>query len=351
MIKLIPAELSEEWDTLVKSMPDHDIYYLSVYVRAFQQHGDGHPVLVWWEHYGLKAACVLMIRDIADNTHFNDLEKGRHFDAITPYGYGGFIFSREPNDEETTALSEDFTGILKANNIISVFFRFHPILRNAVFSRNMCEVIDLGKTISLDLKDEETIWSNIISKNRNVIRKAEKSGVEIHHGKGLDLLSKFKDIYDETMRSDNANEYYFFKEDFYKSIDEDLNDNYEVFYATLGEEIISMAIIIFDNAQLHYHLSGSRREYRSYAPSNLLLYRVALWGMEKGYRTFHLGGGVGSGEDQLFKFKAAFNRHSDTQFSIGKMIIDSQRFNELVSLRSSEPSFNKNSNYFPLYRS
>lgn len=351
MIRLIPLEASEEWDRLVKSLPNHDVYYLSGYVRAFQYHGDGRPVLVWWESDGLNAACVLMIRDIADDIHFKQLDKGRFFDAITPYGYGGFIFSREPNVNELLILSDEFTKILKVNNIISVFFRFHPILKNAVFSNTLCDVIDLGKTISLDLKDDETIWSNITSKNRNVIRKAEKLGVEIHHGKGIDLLRIFKEIYDETMRSDNASDYYFFKDDFYKSIAEDLFDNYEIFYATIGEEIISMAIVIFDNTQLHYHLSGSKREYRSYAPSNLLLYRVALWGMEKGYKTFHLGGGVGSGEDPLYKFKAAFNRNSDNQFSIGKLIIDLSKYNEFVSTREADPKFNISSNFFPLYRS
>lgn len=351
MIRLIPIEASEEWDRLVKSLPDHDVYYLSGYVKAFQIHGDGRPVLVWWENDGLNAACVLMIRDIADNIHFKQLDKSRFFDAITPYGYGGFIFSREPNTNELLILSNEFTKILKESNIISVFFRFHPILKNAEYSNILCEVIDLGKTISLDLKDDETIWSNITSKNRNVIRKAEKLGVEIHHGKGIELLRIFKEIYDETMRSDNASDYYFFKDDFYKSIAEYLPENYEVFYATLGDEIISMSIILFENNQIHYHLSGSKREYRSYAPSNLLLYRVALWGHENGYKSFHLGGGVGSGEDPLFKFKAAFNRNSDNQFSIGKLIIDSKQYENLVSLRETDSSFNKTSTFFPLYRS
>lgn len=92
-------------------------------------------------------------------------------------------------------------------------------------------------------------------------------------------------------------------------------------------------------------------EYRNLAPSNLLLYKAALWGSEQGYKTLHLGGGVGSGDDNLYKFKAAFNRNSDYQFSIGKEIFDQEKFDELVALRASQdPAFNKDSKFFPLYR-
>ena len=110
--------------------------------------------------------------------------------------------------------------------------------------------------------------------------------------------------------------------------------------------------MLYGNKQMHYHLSGSRIEYRNLAPSNQLLYQAALWGCEHGFRTFHLGGGVGSDEDNLYKFKAAFNRNSDYQFSIGKEIFDQERYDELVALRAQQdPDFNPESNFFPLYRS
>lgn len=135
-----------------------------------------------------------------------------------------------------------------------------------------------------------------------MIRKAEKNGIEIHHGKGLEFF-----------------------EEFYESIHNDLHDNNEMFWAQIPDEgceggvrIIAMSIMIFANGRLNYHLSGSDIEYRNLAPSNLLLYKAALWGSEQGMKTFHLGGGVGSGEDNLYKFKAAFNKVSDYQFSIGK---------------------------------
>ena len=103
---------------------------------------------------------------------------------------------------------------------------------------------------------------------------------------------------------------------------------------------------------MSYHLSGSDVEYRNLAPSNLLLYKAALWGYEQGFKTFHLGGGIGSGEDNLYKFKAGFNKKSNYQFSIGKQVFNKERYDELVNNRIAENSeFDINSLFFPLYRS
>lgn len=351
MLKIVNFGNKDYWDGIVKSFTNEDVYYLSGYVKAFKIHGDGEPVLLYFESDNNKAICVMMKRDVATDSRFNNhIPENKWFDMITPYGYGGFLFEKAPSFADITKLKEDILHNFIDEGIVSAFFRFHPILGNAHYHEEFSEVIDLGKTIAFDLTSDEIIWQNITSKNRNMIRKAEKSGVEIKHGKGMELLNRFKDIYDETMRHDNAEDYYFFNKEFYESIDKDLKDNYEIFYAEYNEKIIAMSIMIFAGNQMHYHLSGSLYEYRNLAPSNLLLYKAALWGCEKGFKTFHLGGGVGSGEDNLYKFKAAFNRNSDYQFSIGKMIINKSQYNKLVAFRGFSEEEASSISFFPKYR-
>ena len=154
------------------------------------------------------------------------------------------------------------------------------------------------------------------------------------------------------MYKDHADKYYYFEDEFYKSIDKSLVENHEIFYAIYDGKIIAMSIIIFANNKMHYHLSGSITEYRHLAPTNLLLYKAAIWGFENGFKIFHLGGGIGSGEDNLYKFKASFNKNSDTTFSIGKEIYNYDIYNQLVDLRKfSDSEFNLSSTFFPLYRS
>lgn len=347
-MEMIDISYAEKWDSIVKSFTNYDIYYLSGYVKAFQIHGDGVPLLFFYEKNGAKAMCVLMKRDVAnDNLFKGKIEKNRYFDAVTPYGYGGFIFDGKVNISD---LDREFSLLLKDNGINSLFFRFHPVLNNASENENLSNVIPLGNTIAMDLTSPEVIWSNLTSKNRNMIRKADKSGVEIHHSDNPELLISFKEIYDETMREDNAENYYFFNEKFYQSIANDLTGNFEIFYATLDDKIISIAIMIFANGRMHYHLSGSLRKYRSLAPSNLLLYQAALWGCEQGFETFHLGGGVGSEQDPLYKFKAAFNRNSDYSFAIGKRIVNKEDYNYLIKVRHFSDEFVEGIKYFPQYR-
>ena len=350
MIKLYDLSQSEEWDATVRSFAEHDVYYLSGYVKAFHIHGDGDPYLLYYEtedckstEAGLRAIYVYMRRKTA-------LEGV--YDSVTPYGYGGVLFEGDTSQEKLQAFWKEYLAVMEREHIVDNFVRYHPVLRNAVPMKGISNVIDLGKTIAFDLESPEVIWDNIISKNRNMIRKAEKNGIEIRHGKDLGLFEEFRRIYNATMEKDHAEEYYFFGPGFYESIHRDLYDHYEMFYAVLDGQIIAMSIMLFANKQMHYHLSGSLLEFRNLAPSNLLLYKAALWGCEQGYKTFHLGGGVGSGEDNLYKFKAAFNKNSDYQFSIGKQVFDQEKYDELVALRASQDAgFDRESKYFPPYRS
>jgi len=343
MTQIIDIEANRQWDDIVRSFAEHDVYYLSGYVRAFQLHGDGRPTLLYYQADGLRAIYVFMKRETAMDGYY---------DCVTPYGYGGVLFEGNTDEEHLRAFRSDYLQAMNEAHIVDNFVRYHPVLANAVPMKSISTVIDLGQTIAMDLCSPEQIWENITSKNRNVIRKAEKNGVEIHHSHSWEELQQFIPIYNATMQKDHAEEYYYFGEAFYKSICQDLDGHFELFYATLDGKMIAASIMLFANRKMHYHLSGSLAEYRSLAPTNLLLYKAALWGHEQGYSTLHLGGGVGSGEDNLYKFKAAFNRNSNYRFSIGKEIFNEAVYGQLVAIRQeSDETFNPESHYFPLYRS
>ncbi|MGN0005685.1 MAG: lipid II:glycine glycyltransferase FemX [Candidatus Gastranaerophilaceae bacterium] len=344
MLKVFTLEESEKWDEIVRTFEDYDIYWMSGYVKAFKINGDGEPLLFFYEDDVVRGINVVMKRDVSKDSHFNGkISENTYFDFATPYGYGGWII--EGNNTEK--LFEQYFAWCRNNGIICEFVRFHPVVNNADWSRKDYEVIDLGNTVSLDLTSPEIIWENITSKNRNMIRKATKAGIEIYNGRNEELYKKFREIYNATMEHDNAEEYYYFNSDFYESICYDLPENAQLFYAMLDGEMIAASIMIAANGKLNYHLSGSKFEYRNLAPSNLLLYKAALWGAANGCKTFHLGGGVGSGEDNLFKFKKSFYRKDDVkQFSIGRKIINEDKYDELLSMRTDI----KNTGYFPQYR-
>jgi len=349
MFSVLSSDHFDEWDRIVKSFPNHDSYYLPGYVKAFQRHGDGEPLLFYFQEGAFRAANVVMKRDLAHDGHFQGkIEANTIFDLATPYGYGGFLLDGAADDLST--LNEAYLHWCMENGIVSEFVRFHPVLENAPALREMYEVVDLGRTIQMELQSEEQIWAGLTSKNRNVIRKARKSGVEIFWGRSPELMVKFKSMYDATMAKDEAAAYYYFKEDFYQSVLHDIKNNFLIFYAVYANEIIAMAIILFANGQMHYHLSASDRNFQSLAATNLLLYEAACWGLEHGCRSFHLGGGVGSREDNLLKFKEAFHKDSKTRFAIGKKIFNAEKYRELTELRKKELGFDGENTFFPLYR-
>lgn len=343
VMKVYTIKQAAEWDKIVRTFNDYDVYWLSGYVKAFEIHGDGEPLLFYYEDSSVRGINVVFKRDIEKDIHFKGkIKENKYFDFATPYGYGGWIIEGNNSD----MLFCTYENWCKKNGIISEFVRFHPVIGNQVFSEKSFEVVPLGKTVAMDLSSPEVIWENIISKNRNMIRKAKKSGIKIFNGRSEKLYKVFIDIYNSTMDRDNAKEYYYFAPEFYNSICYDLSENAQIFYAIKDDEIIAASIMMAANGRLNYHLSGSKFEYRNLAPSNLLLYQAALWGSANGCKSFYLGGGVGSEEDNLFKFKKSFYRKDNLyRFYIGKKIYLQDKFDELLAIR--EPI---DSDYFPKYR-
>ncbi|HHV97816.1 MAG TPA: GNAT family N-acetyltransferase [Clostridiaceae bacterium] len=351
MLTVISIEDSQKWDNIVRSFKDYDVYYLSGYVKAFQIHGDGEPVLFYYETEDMRAINAVMKRDISHNVNFaSKLKKGEYFDLITPYGYGGYIIEGNISDSNITLLNTAYTEYCKENNIISEFVRFHPILKNKDNLNRMYDISGVGKTISIDLASPDIIWNNFTGKNRNMVRKAQKSGVKVYWGRSPELLERFIIMYKATMLKNEADKYYYFEEPFFNSILYDLKHHSLIFYAMYNNEIIAMSIILFANQKMHYHLSASNRLYQKLAPTNLLLYEAACWGFANNFKVFHLGGGLHSREDNLYRFKKAFNKNLENVYTVGKKCFNQKIYNWLVSIRSEEKDFDDNTSFFPLYR-
>ena len=344
MLLVLNLSQSEQWDAIVRSFNDYDVYWLSGYTKAFYLHGDGEPLLFYFESNSVRGINVVMKRDISTDIHFaGKLSKEEYFDFSTPYGYGGWLIE----GTDTAELFDTYNKWCIDHRIVSEFVRFHPVLGNHKYVEPHYGIIPRGKTVALDLSSPEVIWANITSKNRNVIRKAQKNGIRIYNSRNPEIFETFRAIYNGTMDKDDADEYYYFRKDFYESVCSDLPYNAQVFYAQYEEQVIAASIMLTANGRMNYHLSGSVREYAHLAPTNLLLYEAALWGCTNGCKTLYLGGGVGSHEDNLFRFKKAFFRLEDLPtFYIGKKVFNTDKYTELLGMRIDI----HNKDFFPQYR-
>ena len=152
MMEVIAIEQSEQWDTVVRSFENYDVYWLSGYVKAFQIHGDGEPLLFHYEKNGTRGINVVMKRDVAKDVRLTGLiEVGKYFDFATPYGYGGWIIE----GEDTDGLFKAYEAWLERNGIISEFVRFHPMVKNHEKCSSFYDVIQLGEVVHMDLNSPE----------------------------------------------------------------------------------------------------------------------------------------------------------------------------------------------------
>lgn len=347
-MKILSSKDKKEWKEVLEYFDEADVFNMLEYGKAHSIHGDGEPVMFYFSNENVKAVNIAMKRDIAKDRLFESkIEPGKYYDLISPYGYGGFIVEGDYTDSDIVQIESEYTEICEKNNIVTEFMRFNPMNDSSMEFAEYFNASKIGKLVCVNISESEDIWSNLDSTVRNRIRNAEKYGIEVRRGKTEDLISEFEKIYNQRMDSLSASEYYFFDKEFFDYLFEHLDDNLELFYAVYEGKIIAACDILTYKNRLHYHLSASLDEYRKLPSVNLLIWEVMKWGQEKGYEVLNLGGGLGSKEDGLYRFKRGFNRKNVFDFFVGKKIFDKKTYEYLLSLRE---GVDRDSDFFPLYR-
>ena len=143
-------------------------------------HGDGEPLLIYYEDAASRFCYVVMKSDIAASGLFGEqLSADTWYDLETPYGYGGPLSDHNiPKDSQIQFLKE-LQHYCRENRIVSQFVRFHPLLLNHELLPYVIETRYLRDTIFMDTTNPDLIMKNMDSKNRNMVRKAIKNDVTI----------------------------------------------------------------------------------------------------------------------------------------------------------------------------
>ena len=350
-LNIIPETDSSLWDSLVASFSACDIYYTRKYVSPYILAGDGIPYLIYFEGENGMRLCYPILESPLSSCgplgQFPGVEGLA--DWSTPYGFGGPILEKE-NKEDLDDFFPQLSTYCRNKGIISQFIRFHPVFQNQVPLQNYLKTACLKQTICMDISPEIDIMAELDSKNRNMVRKARKNGIEIRLEPVADSLPAFLDLYYGTMARNEADGYYYFSQEFFDRFCTEMGADLYIFNAWHQGVIISSSMIMSYGTALHYHLSGADRECLHLSPNNLLLYEVAKWGQSIGALTFHLGGGV-EALDSLYHFKRSFNKNGLLNFSIGSNIFCPEVFEELVAFRkSTDPGYNELNSRMIKYR-
>lgn len=316
--------VTDKWDSYLSlfSAKDKDIYFMEEYVKLYETDTEKGVCCVAKEGNSIMLFPFLVRSFSFLGTEYHDFE--------TVYGYGGPIFNVEDSFFQQKALKEAF-DYLKDNNYICGFVRFHTLLKTyKAFNAN--DIIFDRNTVAIDLTlSEEEIWSKEIhSKNRNVIRKAEKAGLKYVADSDYKYLDDFIRLYNGTMDKLSADDFYYFDDNYYADFVKN-NPNSFLGVVLLDNMVLSAAIFMYDGIYGHYHLSGSDKQFLNYSPNNFMLYYSALELQKRGVELFHLGGGTTSNpEDSLFAFKKKFSPFL-YDFYIGKFIFNQELYKQICT--------------------
>lgn len=331
------------WDAIVRSFHDYDVFYLSGYSKAFMKEApkNGTPILLLYENGIDRAITVILKRDIAlDEKLDGKIARGKYYDLITPYGYGGFWGSVSDWRE----LDESYMSYCMNNNYVCEFVRFELFTDYYKHYSGSVETRTHNVVRPLEMALDD-IWMDFKQNVRKNVRRANSKSLSCVVENTGNHLDDFLRIYYSTMDRASAENDYYFSKQFYNDLNE-MKENVMYFYVFFEGKIISTELVIYGSENAYSFLGGTDREYFELRPNDYLKYEIIKWAKEKGLKRFVLGGGYGS-DDGIFQYKQHFSPRGVVDFYIGKKVFDKKMYDMLVELRSGNIL---NDKFFPLYR-
>jgi hypothetical protein len=268
-------------------------------------------------------------------------------DLISPYGYTGYLSSSNTLSFIQDSINE-FCAFIDESGYVSTFLRLNPfyndiILEETIYKTHLIQSKVVG--VPLNLSYEE-INSKYSSNRKREIQLLKGQNFKISF-KGIDGIDDFKEVYDDTMKRLDAKEYYFFDKEYYQML-ASCDDKMEIAVCRKNGVVACAALFMKSKDVIQYHLGGTAHSFIKDAPIKLVLDRAVERYIGKS-KVLNLGGGVGSQEDSLFKFKSGFSPVT-RRFSSLRVINNLKSYNNLCS-NFSKSEKKDLTNFFPLYRS
>ena len=203
-------EIVNQWNAYLNSFSagQKDIYFSEEYVRLAANK----------QETALCAFCKdgekIMLFPFLRSTY------KEYYDFETPYGYGGPISNTSDNDWNEKALKEMMKCFSFEEDIYSNII-IYPLLQNYVIRKNVVHVFDDRKTVSIDTSiSEQEIWNNFVSSAQRQVHKAERNGLVFERDNEFKYMEEFKKLYNSTMSRLNADDFYYFNDEYYNNFAE-----------------------------------------------------------------------------------------------------------------------------------
>lgn len=210
--------------------------------------------------------------------------------------FGGWIFSKEI---DISSFRLPISSLSQFQSFcLPLLTEFKNLGESAAYANFSTLVIDLSD-------DLDSIWTQQLNaKRRNMIRKAEKSGVEI------DLncdIENFYSIYKDANTRLGLNIHK--KSLFYDLMNESRNIRFEIISAKLNGEYLANVVIVFDKNYSIYWLGNSLINARNLGQGELLQWTTIKRMKETGCRYYDLCYIEKERLPSIYKFKSGFSKN------------------------------------------
>lgn len=319
-------DLTTRWNYLLDRFPKnrYDVYFMEEYVGLYDNDTERATCFVYQD--GEK---MMLFPFLSRSFEF---QGNTYKDFETAYGYGGPVCNS--SDKEFLGVAwQTFRRYCQEKGYVAGFVRFHPLMNNYEGFESIGELMVDRNTVVINLdQTTEEVWKNEIhTKNRNVIRKAEKCGCTFVVDDDFHYLEDFERLYYQTMDKLSASSFYYFPESYYDNLRKGVTNSFLGCVKDAEGQVISAAIFMYSDNYGHYHLSGSDKQKLALSPNNLMLWGAACELQRRGVKLFHLGGGTNGDENNpLYLFKRRFSRET-CQFHLGKLIFNQEAYDNLCS--------------------
>jgi hypothetical protein len=265
------------------------------------------------------------------------LEDGPFYDLETPSGYGGIYINTTDPVFIQEALSV-YRRYCEEQDIIAEFIRFNPLFKNSQIIGPHLDYFSQNRlTVDIDLRKRyDEIQLGYSQTTRNYLRKPSKF-------RFVDSISPvaFYDLYQSTMKRNNASSNYRFSPNYFNNIFENVDCKFYGAYS--HNTLVSAALVILSTKSAYYHLAGNlittefpnaNLEMLDFICKNLKSTRQEL-------EVLHLGGGrTDSDTDPLLGFKRKFSK-SCAQYHVGGLVFNREIYDSLMKANSQESDYPK----------
>ncbi|HWV39927.1 MAG TPA: GNAT family N-acetyltransferase [Vulgatibacter sp.] len=336
------------WASFLEGVP-HDVYHRPEYVRIDAGPSGGRAIAFLGEVDG--ARCLVPLVESKIPKALGAPEGAT--DLASPYGYANPLVDGDP--AKLGACLRAFAAACRERGAICAFLRSNPLLSPPLDERVVWEDRDTssrirsrGETLAVLLgRPLEEIRTELRSEYKRRLNRLRRMGFHtvVDDWRHYD---RFIEVYRMTMERLGAQASYFFDRGYYDAIATRMKGRTHLISVLDpgGTDVVAGGLFYREGDIVQFHLSGWDPACAHLSPSKLVLWAAIEWANDVGASWLHLGGGLGTREDELFRFKRGFTDRRLPFHTLG-IVAERRAYDELVRASGAAPD----EGYFPAYRS